>query len=276
MSAMDYRDERDAMRGRIENLEQDLASANQELEERRHHQDPQRIAELEKQLADARRQLDLVGSELERVKGGRAPKPTGVVVVAALAGVVVAMGALGFLLLRGSAAPPPVSVEPPAPPEVQEAPRPTPPKAAPAVPTRRVRAQWKGSVTRATGLALAPGTACTIDATLEGRERGVAAKDLTVTCGGTPLYRSTDALEGMSMYSSDASEEPGPNASTHVYALAYHDKGTRTGARSEVSLDTSAKTGAVWRDSAPAWRVELAITPKSAAVQGEALAHERL
>jgi hypothetical protein len=274
---MDYRDERDAMRGRIENLEQDLASANRELEERRRQQDPQRLAELERELAEARQKLDQVGGELERVKGKRPPNRAPIVIVTVAASVMLLGVVMGvFVFVRAAPPPPPpvvsqpVQTQPDPPQEAQKpAPKPAPP--APAAPKRRASATWKASVTRATGLALAPGAACTLEATLEGGDHGVSAKDLTVTCGGKALYRSTDALEGMSMYSSGANELAGPSAGTYVYELAYHDKGTRTGARNEVSLDTSAKTGAVWRDSAPSWRVELAITPKSAAVQGDPL-----
>lgn len=267
---MDYRDERDAMRGRIENLEQDLATANRELEERRRAEDPARLAELEKQLAEARRKLDDVGGELARLRGTRRPGNVLTVVVGV---VTIAGGVLGFALFAARR-PPPIAPPPSRGLPVEEAPKPiaTTPPPAPVVPGLQAKARWTGSVTRATGLALAPGTACVLDATLEGGARGIVAKELSVSCGGKVLYRSTDKLEGMSMNSSGTAEEPGPSAGTQVYQLAYHDKGTRTGARNEISLDTESKTGAVWRDSAPMWRVELSIAPKSAPVQGDALA----
>lgn len=269
---MDYRDDRDAMRGRIENLEQDLAAANREIEERRRAQDPARLAELEAQLAEARRKLDDVGGELARLRGTRRPANALAVVIGVMT---IAGGVLGFSVFAVRR-PPPIAA-PPAPVlPVEAAPKPavtTPPApVSPVVPGLQAKARWTGSVTRATGLTLAPGTACVLDATLEGGARGIVAKELSVSCGGKVLYRSTDKLEGMSMNSSGAAEEPGPSAGTQVYQLAYHDKGTRTGARNEISLDTESKTGAVWRDSAPMWRVELSIAPKSAPVQGDALA----
>ena len=55
---MEYRDERDALRGRVENLEQDLAGARAELAQRGDAMGAARIEELERRSAEARRLLD--------------------------------------------------------------------------------------------------------------------------------------------------------------------------------------------------------------------------
>ncbi|APR81694.1 Hypothetical protein A7982_07043 [Minicystis rosea] len=272
---MDYRDEREALRGRVENLEQELGDAKRELDAQRNDDRKARIAQVEKQMADAQRLLQQLGQELGELKG--APKPrSSTPVLLTITLVMIGSMVSGFLFFVRSAPPPPripenVPLEPVEPVAKQAAPsKPAPPQ--PTASTRRVHAAWTGKVTKSTGSGPAPGTPCTIEATLRNPKGAVDAADLTVACGGKMLYRSTDPLEGMSMNGSQGEEQAGTNPGTFVYSLAYDDKGTRSGARNEVSLDTKAGVGAVWRTSVPAFHVEFSVTAQSAPVTGEPLA----
>jgi hypothetical protein len=73
---MDYRDERDALRGRVESLEQDLAEARHELEAERGGDRDARIAQLERQLGRAQGMLETVRSELQEAKGTSRTPPS--------------------------------------------------------------------------------------------------------------------------------------------------------------------------------------------------------
>ncbi|WP_438017280.1 hypothetical protein WMF18_42025 [Sorangium sp. So ce315] len=51
---MRYRDERDALRGRVDSLEEQLTTARKELEDRRDDDRATRVEQLERQIADRR------------------------------------------------------------------------------------------------------------------------------------------------------------------------------------------------------------------------------
>ncbi|WP_437506330.1 hypothetical protein [Sorangium sp. So ce1099] len=274
---MHYRDERDALRGRVDSLQEQLATAKRELEDQRDDDRTARVAQLERQMADARRLLDQLGRELDQVRG-RPRRSLFVPVVAMIAGLGICGGVVGSLLLKPAperaddavvyGVPVPAPVPVPMDPAPEPAPAATP---APEAPTRTATATWKAAVTRATGLPLAAGATCTVEAQLAGSGDKIRVPALEIVCGGTPIYSSSDPLNGMSMFSSGVEEDSGAAPGTHVYAISYEDKGDRTGERAEVSLDSIRKVGAVWRDSAPAYRVELKLSYQSAPVKGEPL-----
>lgn len=282
-STMHYRDERDALRGRVANLEEQLAAARKEIEAHRDEDREARVAEIERQMAEARRLLDQLGRELDDIRGRPKRSSAGPRVVLGLA--LVGGAAAWFSMHRsepqvqvGIAHPAPVAA--PVPPGVQTLPAPTPaapppsPPPSPPVPEpapRTARATWKATVTRATGLPLRAGASCTIEAELSSKGDDIRVPELQVHCGGTPIYRSTDPLEGMSIFRTGVDEESGAAPGTYLYALSYEDKGTRAGSRAQISLDSTLKAGAVWRDTAPAYRVELALPYQSAPVTGEPL-----
>ncbi len=280
---MDYRNERDALRGRVENLEQELAGAREaqgsDAERAR------RIAELEREMAEGQALLARMSHELDALRGpavkaaplappARKPSAPGrlsaralVLVVSSVAAVLLAVVEL---ISAGparhtdpappratTAAPPaPAALPPPAPAAV---PPPVATTSAPAPVERETTARWTARVKRASGRPLAAGSPCTVEAALQSEGASIRVRRLTVGCGKAQLYDSDVALEGISMSSSAATEEAGPAEGTVVYALGYEDKGTRTGPRGEVSIDTSAGAGAVWSDTAPAFRVELTL-----------------
>jgi hypothetical protein len=191
---------------------------------------------------------------------------------------VAAVGALFLMLVRTPAPPPPVHVDSPrvpATPAETQAPIPEipadDPLQPPPFPTRQAKAQWKGQVTSAKGLALPAGSPCTIDATLESNGDKPRATALAVKCGDKVIYNSSDKLEGMSMSGSGMAEEPGKEAGTFAYALNYSDTGARSGPRTQATIDTTHQQGIVWSDVIPAFRVEFSVPTLSAPVKGETL-----
>ncbi|WP_437577131.1 hypothetical protein [Sorangium sp. So ce887] len=273
---MQYRDERDALRGRVDSLEEQLAAAKKELEDHRDDDRAARVEQIERQMAEARRVLDQLGRELDAVRGGPR-RSLAVPILALLAGLGLCAMVAGYALMRPAPdamvdVPRPVPAVPAEPAPVPPAPAPPEPAApAPEKPLRRAIATWNAAVTRATGLPLSAGAPCTVKAELTSSGDDIRVPSLEVVCGGKPIYRSRDPLNGMSMFSSGVEEDAGAEPGTHVYALSYEDKGSRTGERAEVSLDSTRKAGAVWRDSAPAYRVELMLAYQSPPVAGEPL-----
>ncbi|WP_437743189.1 hypothetical protein WMF39_48085 [Sorangium sp. So ce1504] len=279
---MQYRDERDALRGRVDSLEEQLAAARKELEEHRDDDRAARVEQIERQMAEARRVLDQLGRELAAVRG-RPKRSSAVPLLVTMAGVGLCAMIASYLLARPAretmaivqqpALPPPAPPLPELPAPVPEPAQAPPEPAAPAreAPSRTATATWRATVTRATGLPLAAGAACTVEAELASSGDDIRVPALRILCGGKPIYRSSDPLNGMSMFSSGVEEDSGPEPGTYVYALSYQDKGSRAGERAEVSLDSIRKAGAVWRDSAPAYRVEFTLAYQSLPVAGEAL-----
>ncbi|MGK3988792.1 hypothetical protein WME99_37450 [Sorangium sp. So ce136] len=277
---MHYRDERDALRGRVDSLQEQLATAKRELEDQRDDDRTARVAQLERQMADARRLLDQLGRELDQVRS-RPRRSLFVPVLALIAGLGICTSVAAYLLVRPApeaaddAVPYVVAVPSPVPVPVDPVPVPEPAPApatpAPEAPARTATATWKATVTRATGLPLATGATCTVEAQLAGSGNKIGVPALQIVCGETTIYSSSAPLNGMSMFSSGVQEDSGAAPGTHVYAISYEDKGDRTGERAEVSLDSTRKVGAVWRDSAPAYRVELKLPHQSAPVKGEPL-----
>ncbi|MRG91883.1 hypothetical protein [Polyangium spumosum] len=273
---MTYRDERDALRGRIQGLEQDLDEARrsqQTAEEKR-----ARIAQIEGRMREAEVDLKAMRSELAALRGAPPPRKNSPVLFFVLAGGVAALGAaVSVVYLVASPPPPParVVVEPPIADGtiIDDERAPVPPKKteAPPAPARSVAARWEGKVVRATGIALAPGASCAVDATLEMKNEKSRVAKLLVTCGGRPVYRSTDTLEGTSMYSSGFAEQPGKEAGTFTYAMRYSDIGARSGPRTQISLDSTQGQAAVWSEVVPIFRVEFKLPAESAAVRGERL-----
>lgn len=85
------------------------------------------------------------------------------------------------------------------------------------------------------------------------------------------LYRASNArLSGMSNSSRDVEELAGKTAGTLQYTLSYQDQGARSG-RSRITIDTNQRSGTVWSDNAPTFRVDLRMEPPSLPTTGEPL-----
>lgn len=281
---MNYRDERNALRGRVDNLEQELQTAKKELEERRDEgEQEERVKQMEREMADARRQLDRLGAELAKVRGDEPRASKAPLAITIALGAVSLLAIAGYMMLRREPAPvlalppPPIATAvvapappPPTPAPIEE-PRPAALEPKPTAPARTTTAQWSGKVTRATGVGVPVGSTCSVIATLVSSGSSMKVPNLDVTCAGKPLYRSSDPLEGMSQHGSSVEEDSGAKPQTYRYALTYQDKGPRSGKRAEVSIDTIRKVAAVWSDSVPAFRVEFSLPYQSEPVAGDPL-----
>lgn len=275
---MTYRDERDALRGRIEGLEQDLQAAKQAQQDDATKR--ARIEQIEARMRETEANLQAMRAELSALDPQPKPKKTAAPLIAGM-GLMLLVGAVAavFLSLLREPLPPPPTVQQiekiPATPAVTQAPIPEIPADDPLqpapFPVRQAKAQWSGQVTRVNGLALNASSRCIIDATLESTGDKQGIPELSVKCGDMILYDSKDKLEGMSMSGAGLAEEPGQEAGTFAYAVSYSDTGARSGPRTQITIDTTHKQGIVWSDVIPAFRVEFSIPTLSAPVKGESL-----
>lgn len=271
---MDYRDERDALRARIESLEGAVASAQAEVE---------RMRATEAALEASRREVQILRAEMDRFRPKQAPQqgsrmgPLIAVCTLLMAGAFAAA-----FLLRASPAkpPPPTTPDPPTvatpvvpvPPVTVPEPAtpPPPPPAPPAKAARTAQVEWKATIARSQGGAPPPGTPCKIVADLSGDGSRASVRDLEVSCGGKFLYRASDRFSGMSNSSRDVEELAGKTTGTLQYTLSYQDQGARSG-RSQITIDTNQRSGTVWSDNAPTFRVDLRMEPPSLPTTGEPL-----
>jgi len=126
-----------------------------------------------------------------------------------------------------------------------------------------VTARFHATVRSATGLALRKGTSCEVRSVLRANEQ----HEVSIRCGTLELYNSTDLLEGKAQLTSEAREYPG-KAGTSQASLAWHDTGTRSGLRTQASVDTQGRVAVAWRDAAPSFRVEIEVQERSASYEG--------
>lgn len=249
---MAFRDDREALRQQNESLQHELDSTERELAEKRER--AEEADRLEKELKQAQARIDRLEGR-PRPQQGRALT----VVAAAGAAMVVLAAGVAYLIVHEPAVVPLAGglVAPGAP--VVTSPGATA-TAAPPEP-RQVERVWTGKVQRAEGMKLAAGTPCRVLATLRYPK---GSPTVEIECGGKFLYRSTDQLEGMSSTSSGHAELPGGAAGQTRHSLAYQDQGSRTGARTQASINSPQNAAAAWSESAPAFRVDIALDELSA------------
>ena len=251
---MAFRDDREALRQQNESLQGELSAAERELAQQRDRaEDADR---LEKELKQAQARID-------RLEGRRKPQQARTALVAGVGAATVLMGAgMAFFLVRAPGQVPPVVVGIGAPGAPVVA-APGDPPAVPAAPAepRQVETSWTGKVQRVQGMKLAVGTPCRVLATLYSPKR---TPKVEIECGGKFLYRSTDALEGMSSSSYGYLEQPGGEAGQARSTIAYQDQGSRTGARTQASIDSPQNAASAWSESAPAFRVDIDLDELSA------------
>lgn len=271
---MDYRDERDALRARVESLEGALSTAQADVE---------RMRATEAALEASKREVQRLRAEVERLRPSRDRSPQNGRLWALIGGgslVMIAAFGAAFLLRAGPREPPkppvpqfPVTNDVPSPvpeePQVAEPPRPAPPPK-PAKPSRSAHAEWNATVKSIQGSGPPAGASCKILAELSGNGSGAGVSDLEVVCGTRFLYRSTDPFSGVSNNGNNVGESAGKAAGTQRYTLMLQDQGTRSG-RAQISLDTAQRSGVIWSDNVPTFRVELAMEAESLPVTGEPL-----
>lgn len=283
---MSYRDDREALHRRVEQLETELADARQQGERAGRDQSRAHAAELERRLAQMRGEMERMTGELRRLQGGQPPPaPTNHVPLAlgAALGMTVLVGSAAFFLIqstRRTVSPPAVTapvVDAPTRPaaEVPEIPShdpPAPPPDRPATPAPRARvertttARWNATVTRASGSSLKPGATCVVEASIvtDETETNALVEHLTVGCGATKLYDSSDGFSGMSQSSNDARETLGASDDGSTFTLSYQDIGTRTGDRAQIDLKSRYGQARIFRDAIPAFDVALSLPAQSA------------
>jgi len=262
---MDYRDERDALRARLENLESELASAHAETE---------RMRATENALAAAQRENEKLRAEVKRLAPKGAPqKSMAPVAAAVLAGTVVAGGVVMAVLVVSVRTRPESGVESPA----QASPGATVVEGPAAAPEpqkspRSTTVEWHARVVRSQGLPYPADAACTVRATLRSDGAGMqSTPEVEIACSGKSLYRSTDALAGVSNTSYRIEEAPGPEERSYRVAMTFDDQGTRTGERTQASVNSFDGVAIAWKDTAPSYRVELFLDELSTVWHGPAL-----
>jgi hypothetical protein len=273
--AVAFRDDREVLKQRAQELEQSLAEANKKLDVQK--SEAARAKQLEAELAAARATLDRIEGQLPKKSSRSQPLALGAVALVGAAAV--AGGA--WLLGRPSPGPMP-SAAPTA--EAAAAsgegiqltvdlrdmqkrmpaqsgvavPSPAPP------PAKEVTARWLGKAKTVTGLAIKPGAGCSVDAVLRSNNR----HEVTVRCGDEVLYRSTDKLEGTAHLSAGVQELLGDAPGTARAAISWGDIGARNGPRAQASINSEAHVASAWRDTAPPYRVDIELSELSEPYQG--------
>jgi hypothetical protein len=127
-----------------------------------------------------------------------------------------------------------------------------------------VTARFHGKVRVASGLGLPAGTPCEVKTLLRANEE----HEVAIRCGTMELYNSTDPLDGTAQLSGEARQYPGSKPGTSQASLAWHDIGTRSGLRTQASIDTRGHVAVAWREMAPSFRVEIDVQERSAPYEG--------
>ncbi len=288
---MTYRDDREALKGRVEALERELADARRQGQEEGREAAETQADELQARIGGVRRELDRMEAELRELRGDEARSPSKVPVrLLALVPIVVAIGG-GFYVVFGRGAPAvsPGTPEPvqvvapvvaaPEPPKVEPPPAPkSEPRAEPTfqLPTTRfAKARWRATVKSAQGASFGPGSSCFVDATITTQDTNTGVPELTVTCGAQVIYSSEESFNGVSQTGNDAIERMGATDDKSTFTLQYSDVGTRSG-RAQIDLDSNHREAAVFRENIPRMRVELSLPVESEPTTPLAGAAQRL
>jgi hypothetical protein len=266
-----FRDDREVLKQRARDLENSLAEAERELEQRRDA--VAHAAKLEVELAQARdllRRSEILVPARPSPESSRAAGVSIALVLgfSAMAGMFVVRGTSNK---RPSYVPAPILRMPPAlSAGITDAPfiaSPVPIRPATADEPAEVKARFSGKVKQASGMKLPAGTDCELTAVLRSNEN----HEVTIRCGRHELYSSTHLLEGMAQLSSEARQIDGAKPDYAQATLVWHDVGTRTGLRTQAAVDSQQRVAIAWRDSHPAYRVEIDIEPRSAPYRGSFL-----
>jgi hypothetical protein len=237
---MAFRDDRDALRARKEQLEQDLASAKQELDrhERKDANDERELARLRGEVDRLRR---AVGELPPPVPTNRAP------MIAALAvGMVMLGGVAAFFLATQTS--PSTSVAAVAPPE--PLPNLTPPPPPPATPVR-----FAAVITSSDGRPELPvGAGCVIETELTTSD----VASLRVRCLGVIVYDPSWEV-GMAVTMTSSSALARSTAAGDVYVVEYSDTGTRSGPRPQIAFVSQRSALRIWAEGASPFELRFAV-----------------
>ena len=221
---MNYRDDREALRGEVDTLQQELAAAKA---------DQERFQQLEQRLEATKREMQALEAELGRARPRSSRGASRIVVPIALLVVAAAGGAVLLLARRPAPIAAPVITPTPIPapiPEPNSPPRDPGPAQTVAVaeakPARQVQLAWSATVTKSTEPTVHQGSPCRISANAVPDSNGMHVIDVKVTCGARTIYDESSPLNGMSMLDSDANQRPGPRIGTWVYDLVSPTRAT--------------------------------------------------
>lgn len=243
---MAFRDDRDAMRAKQEQLQGELEEAKSKLDahERKDVHDEAELARLRKEVERLRRAAG-------RSSGSAQPSRAPALIAVAAVGLVAAMGVAGFLAFSTKA---PTAVSAPATPMPAMPTMPAVPAvpAAPPVPraeespteTEPVAVRFGAVVTTSVGRPDIPvGTGCVIETQL-----GLGdVRALSVRCPAGLVYDPSEEL-GASMTMSSSRDAPRNTAAGLVHLVAFSESGQRSGPRAQIDLNTQAGVLRVWRD----------------------------
>jgi hypothetical protein len=186
---------------------------------------------------------------------GRSPRA---LIITAIVGLALGVGAIGLLALQGSAddasrAGPTGAPAVSAPAQSSAS--------APDLETGPVTLTWKARLTSSTGSAPAVGSPCTLATTVRSQFPGALAHDpLTLQCEGHSLYDSAVPLAGASGSTFVLGEEPQAGVvGVFRYELQAQDVGARAGPRAQITIDTRKHEISAFRDATPAFRVQATV-----------------
>ncbi|MCU0675083.1 MAG: hypothetical protein MUE69_20115 [Myxococcota bacterium] len=239
---MAFRDDRDALRARKEQLEKDLTDAQQALErhERKDEHD-------ERELARLRREVDRLRVAAGEASANRPPRVNKTPFLAAgVAGTVAVTAAIGFFVSMRAAPVAPI-VAPPVPtvPGMPLTSPPVSPTSPPAV-VPRTSVRFGALVTSSDGRPEIPvGAGCVVETELTGER----VASLRVQCLGVAVYDPTWEV-GTSMTMSSSGARARSTAEGEVFLVEYSEVGQRTGPRPQIAFDSQRSTLRVWAENA--------------------------
>ncbi len=145
--------------------------------------------------------------------------------------------------------------------------RPATPRPKPRPPPAPATLTWSGRVASSSGAAPGGGTPCVVATTVDPttlRGDDVLPRAFTLTCGGAVLYDSSIALVGMSSYSFRLEEHETTASGAFRYGLVSDDLGARSGGKAQISVNSPMGVAEAFRDTAPSFRVRVALDKLSA------------
>lgn len=138
---------------------------------------------------------------------------------------------------------------------------------------REASLTFSGRVRTTQGAGASVGSPCSLTVRVQSDgERVTAMRDVRLVCGGKTLYDSGASFSGISNTSWGIDEVPvAGKVSNFVYALAYSDVGSRTGARTQITIDSTHAQAVVFSEIVPTFRVEVSLDTVSRERADEAL-----
>ncbi len=252
---MPLRDDREALRARLDANVRELEEAQEELEDakRREGASSAEAETLKKRVAALEKELQKSGRAPTNPRAPAANKSRSLL-VGILAAVVLAGGAVFVFSMPDDDKPTAAAVaEQPQTPLVPAAP----------APIARTFV-FSARVELAQRLGLSVGQECRVEAESSIVGRDVEPREVRVRCGEQMLYRSSDASgAGVTMLDGSATLVPGPSASSARALLRWSDTGARSGGRPNLVIESWEERAIISDPSDPSSLIALAIAPFS-------------